>query len=171
MVKTDSENPRQYCGNARHSRICATEQASFHSQHSHRAQISTLYFHSLSGASLVCICNTHRLPNLNPYHPFRLISLTLATVALKPSLNSFRHLSDLSLFLFMPARSWNICLYRSDLIFSRDTSWPNFRRPTPKSTPFTGFSSIVRPTVGLERTVRLARWAIGLLSCNSVIMS
>lgn len=49
------------------------------------------------------------------YHPFLRISSTLLTVALNASLNLRLHRSDASLFLFVPPRSWNLCLLKSCL--------------------------------------------------------
>merc|ERR1712225_68223 len=50
------------------------------------------------------------------YHPWCFNCFTRETVALKPSKNLVLHLSLLSLFLFKPPLSWNLCFIESLLI-------------------------------------------------------
>lgn len=96
-------------------------------------------------------CYSFMPESIQIYHPFRLISCTLLTVALKDSLNLFRHLSVASLFLFNPGLSWNRCLLKScftrfmlHLIF-------NVWNALAKSMLRSASTSTVRPKLGFMR--------------------
>lgn len=52
-------------------------------------------------------------PDIPLYQPCFLIFNTRLTVALKPILKRFRHLSLCRRFLFLPGLSWNFCLANS----------------------------------------------------------